>query len=108
MHNLSENFGKFLDICNKFGKKFTNEKGNIKRRGVVPKFSDLEVVALSLTVEALSIDSENLLFNKLNVEYKVDFPNLISRRQYNDRRKILFCLHKKIRKCIAEYIDASV
>ena len=25
MHNLSANFGKFLDICNKFGKKFTNE-----------------------------------------------------------------------------------
>ena len=66
MHNLTANFGKFLDactlyevwgICNKFGKKFTNEKGNITRRGVVPKFSDLEVVALSLTAEALSIDN---------------------------------------------------
>ena len=26
MHNLSANFGKFLDICNKFGKKFTTAK----------------------------------------------------------------------------------
>jgi hypothetical protein len=105
MHNLSANFGKFLDICNKFGKKFTNEKGNITRRGVVPKFSDLEVVALSLTAETLSIDSECLLFSKLNTEYRANFPNLISRRQYNDRRKALFGLTAEIRKCMAEDID---
>ena len=72
------------------------------RRGVVPKFSDLEVVALSLTAEALSIDSECLLFSKLNSDYKADFPNLISRRQYNDRRKYLFGLTEKIRKCMSE------
>jgi len=94
-----------FDICNIFGKKFTNDNGNIPRRGVVPKFSDLEVVALNLTAEALSIDSENLLFNKLNSDYKADFPNLISRRQYNDRRKLLFDLTDKIRKAMAEDID---
>jgi len=94
-----------LDICNIFGKKFTNDKGNIPRRGVIPKFSDLEIVALNLTAEALSIDSENLLFNKLNSDYKADFPNLISRRQYNDRRKLLFDLTDKIRKSMAEDID---
>jgi len=105
MHNLTANFRKMLDICNKFGKKFTNEKGNINRRGVVPKFSDLEIIALSMMAEALSIDSENLLFNKLEAEYKPDFPNLISRRQYNDRRKSLFELTEKIRKSIAEDID---
>jgi hypothetical protein len=105
MHNLTSNFGKFLDICNKFGEKFTNEKGNITRRGVIPKFSDLEVIALSMTMEALSIDSESLLFSKLNSEYKADFPNLISRRQFNDRRKSLSGLTAKIRKCIAEDID---
>jgi len=105
MHNLSANFNKFLDICNTFGRKFTNDKGNIPRRGTVPKFSDLEVIALSMTAEALSIDSENLLFNKLQAEYRTDFPNMISRRQFNDRRKILFGLKEKIRKCIAEDID---
>ena len=95
MHNLNANFRKMLNICNIFGKKFTNDKGNIPRRGVVPKFSDLEVIALNLTAEALSIDSENLLFNKLKSDYKDDFPNLISRRQYNDRRKLLFDLTYK-------------
>jgi len=105
MHNLTANFGKMLDICNTFGKKFTNDKGNIPRRGVVPKFSDLEVVALNLTAEALSIDSENLLFNKLKSDYKDDFPHLISRRQYNDRRKLLFDLTNKIRQDMAKDID---
>jgi hypothetical protein len=94
-----------LDICNIFGKNFTNDNGNVPRRGVVPKFSDLEVVALNLTAESLSIDSENLLFNKLNSDYKADFPNLISRRQYNDRRKLLFDLTDKIRKSMAKDID---
>ena len=65
MHNLKTNFDKMLDICKETGKKHTNEHGNIPRCGVVSLFSDLEVLALSLTAEALSIDSENLLFAKL-------------------------------------------
>lgn len=64
------------------------ERGNLPRRGVVPRFSDLEVIALSLTAEHLSIDSENNLFDRLK-DYKVEFPNLISRRQYNDRESSL-------------------
>ena len=43
-----------------------NKKGNITRPGVVPKFSDLEVIALSLTAETMGIDSECYLFGKLN------------------------------------------
>ena len=36
--------------------------GNILLPGVVPKFSDLEVIALNLTAENMSIDSESDLF----------------------------------------------
>ncbi len=36
--------------------------------------------------EAVGIDSESLLFSRLK-EYGDKMPNLISRRQYNDRRK---------------------
>lgn len=64
--------------------------GNFYRRGPQPKFADIEVLALSLTAESLGIDSANYLFSKLATEYKDAFPNLISRRQYNDRRKLLF------------------
>lgn len=57
MHNLYANFVKILEICKDFSKNLVNELGNIPRPGVVPRFSDLEVVALSLTAEHLSIDS---------------------------------------------------
>ena len=105
MHNLKTNFDKMLNICKETGKNYTNEHGNIPRCGVVPRFSDLEVIALSLTAESHSIDSENLLFAKLVSEYKKDFPNLISRRQYNDRRKFLFGLTDTIRTGMVKSID---
>lgn len=63
---MLKKFGKFLEICNKFAGNHVNEKGNVPRCGVVPTFSDLEVVALSITAEALSIDRENYLFKRLN------------------------------------------
>ena len=96
MHNLYAIFAKFLDICKMFSGDLVNEKGNIPRRGVVPKFSDLEVISLSLAAESIGIDSESFLFSKLN-EYKDDFSSLISRRQYNDRRKLTIGLCNQVR-----------
>lgn len=55
MRNFVTKFGKILEICKKFAGNQVKEKGNVPRRGVVPTFSDLEVVALSITAEALSI-----------------------------------------------------
>jgi hypothetical protein len=106
MHNLYAIFAKFLEICKHFSNDLVNEAGNITRPGVVPKFSDLEVIALSLTAEMLSVDSENNLFNRL-AEYKSSFPNMISRRQFNDRRKFTGALCEKIRKRIADCMDGS-
>ena len=77
MRNLAAKFGKIFDICKKFSKNLVDERGNMSRRGVVPRFSDLEVIALSLTAEQFGIDSESYLFALLE-EYKSDFPNLIS------------------------------
>ena len=62
MHNFYAKYARIFDICKRFSKNLVNELGNVPRRGVVPKFSDLEVIALSLTAESLSIDSENCLF----------------------------------------------
>jgi len=106
MHNLYANFVKILEICKRFSKDLVNERGNVPRRGVVPRFSDLEVVSLSMASEAMSIDSESLLFAKLE-EYRKDMPNLISRRQYNDRRKLTSGLCEAIRKRMAMEIDAG-
>ena len=106
MHNLYAIFAKILDICKQVAGNLVNESGNVPRRGVVPKFSDLEVVALNMASEAAGIDSESLLFAKLQ-EYSDELPNLISRRQYNDRRKITSSLCDTIRKRMAEEMDGG-
>ena len=105
MHNLKVNFDKILNICKLNSEGLITDLGNVPRPGPVPKFSDLEVISLSMMAEALGIDSESLLFSKINVEYQDDFPNIISRRQYNDRRKSLFHLQKEIQSRMAKQID---
>ena len=52
MHNLFANFVKILEVCKYLAKDLVNDKGNILRPGVVPRFSDLEVITLSLTAES--------------------------------------------------------
>lgn len=59
-----------------------------------------------MTSEAVGIDSESLLFAKLQ-EYKLDIPNLISRRQYNDRRKITSSLCYRIRERLTTEMDGG-
>ena len=107
MHNFIAKFRKIFEICKKFAGNQVNEKGNVPRRGVVPTFSDLEVIALSITAEAFGIDSENYLFNRLNKECPGAIPNLITRRQYNQRRKLTSQLGEYIRKALACAIDGG-
>ena len=63
MYNLYTKFIKILEMCTQFSENLVNELGNVLRCGPVSKFSDLEVVALSLTAETESIDSEKWLFD---------------------------------------------
>ncbi|GAE17208.1 mobile element protein [Bacteroides pyogenes JCM 6292] len=106
MHNLYAIFAKFRDICKQVAGNLVNEQGNIPRCGVVSRFSDLEVVALNMASEPIGIDSESLLFVKLR-EYKSEIPHLISRRQYNDRRKFTASPCIVIREKMAETIDGG-
>ena len=46
MYNLYTKFVKVLEICKQFSENLVNELGNVPRSSPVPKFSDLEVVAL--------------------------------------------------------------
>lgn len=106
MHNFIVKFRKIHDICKKFAGNRVNEHGNVHRCGVVPTFSDLEVIALSLTAEAFGYDSENNLFKRLAGSSE-PIPNLISRRQFNVRRKLTARLAEEIRKDIAGSIDGG-
>lgn len=105
MHNIKTNFDKILVVLKDILGSELNEKGNYIRRGTVPRFSDIEVIAMSLTAECLSIDSENYLFSKLHKEYLHEFDNMISRRQYNDRRKLLFDKTEKARKLLSARLN---
>ena len=107
MHNLYTKFVKILEICKLFSGNLVNEYGNIPRRGPIPKFSDLEVVALSLAAESESINSEKWLFEYRLQEYKDKLPTLISRRQFNDRRKNTAGLCEEIRKRLAMKMDGA-
>jgi hypothetical protein len=105
MCNLYVKFVKFLEICKQFSGNLVNERGNIRRPGPLPRFSDLEVIALSLAAESEGIDSESWLFSHKLKDCKSEIPNLISRRQFNDRRKTTGSLCEEIRKLIAGRID---
>ena len=105
MHNLYTKFVRILEICKQFSNNLVNDQGNIVRCGPVPKFSDLEVVALSLAAESESIDSEEWLFDYKLQEYKEQIP--ISYRAGNSMtagRKPQGCA-KAIRKRIALKMD---
>jgi hypothetical protein len=55
--------------------------------------SVLEVVALSLTAEFMSINSENSLFKQI---FPNEISNLIERGQFNKRRRKLFLFSEEV------------
>lgn len=101
MHNIKNNFDKIFETIKHLPLDIFNDKGNIKRPGPIPKFSDLEVISLNVMSEYMSIDSENFLFKKIASCHKDDFPNIIDRSQYNKRKKNLFPYIDKIRAFMA-------
>ena len=60
MNNLIANYERILEVLRKISKE---QLLTYQRR--TPKFSDLELVGLSLTSEFMSIDSEMDLFRQL-------------------------------------------
>jgi len=71
---------------------------NFYFKPINPKLSDLELVAINLTAEFLSIDSEYQLFRNLKRTYLSD---KIERSVYNKRKRKLFYWMEEIRKKIA-------
>ena len=78
MNNFSESYIKILEVLRDLG-----FNANFKRQIRSPKLSDLELIAINLTAEYLSIDSECQLFRIL----PESLFTRIERSVYN-RRKI--------------------
>jgi len=94
MSNIVKNYLRVLEVISSFDFDL-DSKSSVGRKS---KMSDLEVIALSLTAEFMSIDSENSLFKQLTSN---QIPHLIERSQFNKRRRKLFLFSEKVRTKLA-------
>jgi hypothetical protein len=90
MTNIVKNYFRVLEVISSLNFELDFKSGIGRKQ----KMSDIEVVALSLTAEFMSIDSENSLFKQL---LPGEISNLIERSQFNKRRKRLFLFSEQIR-----------
>lgn len=104
MHSIKSNFDKILCVL----REILGGDSPIVKKQVKPgpktKFSDLEVIALACTAECMGQNSESYFFSLLN---KKDFPTLLSRRQFNDRRKRLNVHIEEVRKQVLSLITTN-
>jgi len=94
MSNIVKNYFRVLEVISSLNCELEC-KSDVGRK---QKMSDLEVVALSLTAEFMSVDSENSLFKEINSEH---ISNLIERSQFNKRRRKLFFFLEEVRTKLA-------
>ena len=105
MHNLKTNFDKFFHITKSFFGDRLNQFDNFQHYPNLPKMSDCEIIALSLSSESLGIDSENYFFGKLKSDHLSDFPNLINRSNFNRRKKQLHLFIQMINQGLANILN---
>ena len=102
MSNIVKNYFRVLKVISSLGCKLEYKSGVGRKE----KMSDLEIVAMSLTAEFMSIDSENSLFKQIT---KAEIPNLIERSQFNKRRKKLFLFSEQIRtKLTSDFLELKI
>ena len=81
MNNFRANYEKILEVLRSI-----TEKEQFLRQNRKPKLKDIELIAINLTSEYMSIDSECQLFRVLPTTLK----ERIERSVYNRRKRKLF------------------
>ena len=99
MHNFTTNYEKILEVLKEIGFESENFLFQIRK----PKLTDLRIIAINLTSEYMSIDSEYQLFRTLPLELK----SLIEHSVYNRRKRKLFVHLERIRKLLADKFNNS-
>ena len=99
MNHLIQNYEIILEALEKMPINFQPF-----RQPVHPKLSNKECIALSLTAEFMSIDSENQLFRMIK---DTKLSNRIERTVFNRRRKLLFSLTEEVRRFMAEQLNGG-
>jgi len=98
MSNFTENYNKILNVLLLF-----SEKQNFLNQIRQPKLTDVELIAVNLTAEYMSIDSECQLFRILPKYIK----QKIERSVYNRRKRRLFPHIDSFRKKLASRFNAN-
>lgn len=96
MSNIVKKYLRVLEIISSLNCELEFKSGVGRKQ----KISDLEVVALILAAEFMSIDSENSLFKEINNQ---QIPNLIELSQFNKRRRKLFLFSEEVRVKLASH-----
>lgn len=99
MHNFTANYEKILEVLKELELDSENFLYQIRK----PRLTDLRIIAINLTSEYMSIDSEYQLFRILPSEIKL----LIERSVYNRRKRRLFAHMEHIRKLLAEKFNGA-
>jgi len=89
MHNLESNFEKILEIAKTCFVDKVNQHDNFETYPRLPKCSDLAIIALAISADAIGIDSENYLYGKLRTDYPILFKQFPDRCNYNRRKRRL-------------------
>jgi len=107
MHNIRTNFGRFYRICKEIFEGEADSRGNLQYYSRRPKMADLQIVALSCTMEALGIDSENLLWSKIKSDYPGWACSLVCRTRFNRRRRRLQPYVMKVQQKVSELLEGQ-
>ncbi|NOQ92296.1 MAG: IS982 family transposase [Flavobacteriaceae bacterium] len=94
MHNFEAKYNKILETL-----QLNIDKSNFIIQKRKPKLSDIELIAIDLTAEYMSIDSEHQLFRDLQ---STRFFGLIERTVYNRRKRGLVNHIEEIRVILSE------
>jgi hypothetical protein len=94
--NIVKNYLRVLEVISSLNCEL-EVKSAVGRKN---KMSDLDIVALSLTGEFTSIDSENAFFKLVTTN---EISNLIERSQFSKRRRNLFLFSEEIRTNLASF-----
>lgn len=97
MNNFKSNYDKILEIL-----KTITEKESFLNQIRVPKLKDIELIAMNLTSEYMSIDSECQLFRVL----PKGLISKIERSVYNRRKRKLFLAMEFLREQLSAKFDA--
>ena len=104
MHDLPAMYTRILDIIQTGAVDYFGPDGNTRHYPHPPKLTDLEVVCLAATAEALEIDSENYLWHKL-LDYADFLPHRCGRQSFNRRRRGLRRQIDGVNAALADWMD---